>query len=439
MNLKYLSRLLIAFFSRFKLVLIISIVLGILAFSFLRFILPIFVSTKVENIGIVGRYTPDSLPTSILKMISTGLTNLNAQGIPEPSLASSWETKDEGKTWTFDLRGDRFWQDGKKVEAGELIFKFSDAKVSTPNKKTIVFTLQNAFSPFPAVVSQPLFKKGLLGTGEWKVTKLTLVGNFVDQLVLVNKNREKKVLKFFPSEERAKLAFKLGSIDVISEVFTKEPFELWKTANLHPHQSVNRIVAIFFNTKEQNLSEKSLRQALAYAINKEDFEGERAISPIAETSWAYNPQVKPYDYDQKRANVLIDELPEKVRNKLSITLTTSPILLSEAEKVVKNWNDLGIKANVQGFSGIPTEFQAFMAIFDIPEDPDQYSFWHTSQTATNISKFSNPKIDKLLEDGRTELNFENRRKIYLDFQRFLAEDSPAIFLYHPITYRVERK
>ena len=89
-------------------------------------------------------------------------------------------------------------------------------------------------------------------------------------------------------------------------------------------------------------------------------------------------------------------------------------------------------------TSVPVDYDAFLATVDIPKDPDQYSLWHSTQATTNISKYKNPRIDKLLEDGRTELDQDTRKKIYLDFQRFLVEDVPAIFLYHPIFYTISR-
>jgi peptide/nickel transport system substrate-binding protein len=80
-----------------------------------------------------------------------------------------------------------------------------------------------------------------------------------------------------------------------------------------------------------------------------------------------------------------------------------------------------------------------LAIFDTPEDPDQYSIWHSTQKATNITHYENPRIDKLLEDGRSQINTEERKKTYLDFQRFLVEDAPAAFLFYPDTYSISRK
>jgi peptide/nickel transport system substrate-binding protein len=200
-----------------------------------------------------------------------------------------------------------------------------------------------------------------------------------------------------------------------------------------------KYVAIFFNTQKNSATaDKTLRQALAYAINKKGFEEIRAISPISPNSWAYNPQVKPYKYDPKRAKELIGTLPKELKNTV-LKISTTPILMSLADKIADDWRLAGINTSVQAVSGVPETFDAFLAVFDIPKDPDQYALWHSNQDATNLSNYSNPRIDKLLEDGRTQIDTEVRKKIYLDFQRFLMEDIPAVFLYHPILYTISRK
>ena len=132
-------------------------------------------------------------------------------------------------------------------------------------------------------------------------------------------------------------------------------------------------------------------------------------------------------------------MADELKENLTVNIITTPALLSVAESIARDWAEVGVKGNVQVSSGVPAEYQALLAIFDIPEDPDQYSIWHSTQTSTNITHYQSPRIDKLLEDGRVELNIEERKKIYLDFQRFLVEDSPAAFLYHPTTYTVKRK
>jgi ABC-type transport system substrate-binding protein len=61
-------------------------------------------------------------------------------------------------------------------------------------------------------------------------------------------------------------------------------------------------------------------------------------------------------------------------------------------------------------------------------DPDQYLFWHSTQTKTNLTQTNNPKIDKLLEEGRQTFDQQERKKIYQEFQKILLEECPAIFL-----------
>lgn len=435
--LRYSFRLVIAFLSRFKALILFSVVMGILFFISLNKLIPIFTGDNTKKIGITGRFTPTTLPVSILQMISDGLTKIGPDGSVTPLLSSGWETTDSGKTWIFKLEKGRTWQDGKPVNSESVSYQFSDVTVENLDDKTISFKLQNPYSAFPSVVSKPTFKKGLLGTGEWEVKKLSLAGAYVDQIKLHNKKGENIIYKFYPSEERTKLAFMMGQVGEIDDIINADPIASWEKLKVIENINYGQYVAVFFNTQDKVLADKNVRQALSYAIDKESHT--RAIGPISIESWAYNSQIKPYNYDLDKAKNLLSELPAEVKNGLTINLSTSQILLSTAEKIAKDWQKLGIKVNIQVVSGVPTDYQALLAIFDTPDDPDQYSIWHSTQIATNITHFQNPRIDKLLEDGRTQINIEDRKRTYLDFQRFLLEESPAAFLYYPTTFTIKRR
>lgn len=438
-NLRFILRVLSTFFSRFKFVIVVGAFVGALFFILLKYISPMLFAGTTEKIGITGRYSATTLPKEVLFFVGNGLTKLDESGIPEPDLALSWETPDNGKTWIFKLDPNRIWHDGKKVMSQDIKYQFTDLSVETPDSETIVFKLQNSYSAFPVIVSKVVFKKGLLGTGEYKVKKVTVSGNIVQNISLDNEKGDVKVYKFYPTEERTKLAYKLGELTKIENIINASSFSAWRGAKTEGSIQEGEYVAIFFNNSVSPLSEKNLRQALSYAINKDALGTPRAISPISKNSWAYNPQVKPYEYDMLKAKKIISELPKEITENLKITLTTSPVLLPTAEKIVKDWKDVGVNAEVRVQGAIPQDYQALLVIFDIPDDPDQYSLWHSTQITSNISKYTDPRIDKLLEDGRAIVNAEERKKIYLDFQRFLVEDAPAVFLYYPTNYTVERK
>lgn len=437
-NLRYSVRLVRAFFSRFKVLIIMGIALGVLFFVALFFLLPVLSGRETQIIGITGRYTVSTLPNQILNKISDGLTKLNTDGSVTTGLATSWETPDKGKAWIFKLNPEIVWQDGKKITSSSLNYQFSDVTVENPDPGTIIFKLQNPYSAFPSVVSKPAFKKGLLGTGEWEVKKLSLAGSYVDQITLVNKQKQKIIYKFYPTEERTKLAFQMGAVNEIHDIFVASPFDTWKMVKMGKNYNKGEYVAVFFNTQDKVFADKNVRQALSYAIKKYSFEDNRAISPISIDSWAYNPQVKPYNYDPEKASSMLSNLPSEVRDGLTVTLSTVPVLLKTAEEIAKDWEAVGIKTNIQVVSTISNDYEAFLAIFDIPDDPDQYSIWHSTQMGTNITRYQNPRIDKLLEDGRSQVNIEDRKKTYLDFQKYLVEDAPSAFLYYPNIYTIKR-
>lgn len=426
---RYIARLILAFFKRFKAVIVIGIAFGIIVFLSLVFLFPSLTASN-RRVGVVGRYTPEQLPELITKDISAGLTSVDKYGNVSPGLASSWESADGGKTWVFILDQNKKWHDGQVVNSSDVTYEFSDANIERIDDKTIKFNLDSQFSAFPVIVSRPLFKKGLLGTGEWKVSKISLIGGYVQKLTIINTKKDKIIYKFYPTDERLKLAFKLGEIDEIDKIQNKEEFESWDIVDITPEISSNNFVAIFFNVDNEKLAEKTTRQSLNYALDKTNFPGDRAMSPISFNSWAFNPQVKQYNKDTEKTSDL---------KGTSIKLSTLPNLLKIAEIVSSEWSSVGVNVEIEVVSRLPENFEAFLATVDIPKDPDQYSLWHSTQTATNITRYKNPRIDKLLEDGRTELDQEVRKKYYLDFQRFLVEDSPAIFLYYPNLYTITRK
>lgn len=428
MSLRYFYRLIQEFIKRFSIVIIGGIVVGVFVFLILSLILP-SAETTHQRIGIVGRFTTDNLPSEITTRISSGLTKIGSDGNVSPALAKSWEPSDDGKTWTFYLDENARWQDEHDFKSQDINYEFSDATIKFINDNEVQFKLDSVFSAFPIVVAKPIFKRGLIGTSKWKVKNITLSGEFVQKIVLIDGAKNKLTYKFYPSDERVKLAFKMGEIDVFKIGENPESFNSWRHVTITEEIKYDNLVVIFINNDDEKLNNKEIRQALNYAISKDNLNGPRALSPISPNSWSFNPQVKQYLKDEEKGKSLKD---------LNLKLSTLPNLLDFAEYIKAEWESFGAVVEIEVVSDVPKEYQTFLATMDIPKDPDQYSLWHSTQDLTNISRVKNPRLDKLLEDGRTELDQEARKKIYLDFQRFIVEEVPAIFLYHPKVFYVSR-
>ncbi len=429
-------------------ILLFGIVLGIIGSLFLPSLIQKLPQPKTtEKIAVVGRPTISEIPQFIQNEISFGLTSITPSGEATPAAASSYQVHENGKRFVFTLRKGLSWHDGKPFTAEDINYNFSDVQVKTLGSNKIEFILKEPYVPFPTTVSQPLFRQKksglfpvrttLIGLNSFEMTKLKRNGQFIKDLHLTSKDL-KRHYRFYNTQEAAILAFKLGEVDKILELSTPGELSTWPNTKVEEVTHKNRYVALFFNTQDPELSSKGFRQALTDAVSLKPDDDQRAISPIHPLSWAFNPQVKRYEYNLETAKSLIEEEKEGRDNfNPQIELTTTLAHIEAAEQIKAEWQNLGIKTNVKIVSFLPENFQVLLIAQEIPPDPDQYGLWHSTQ-ATNITSYNSPKVDKLLEDGRQTVDQKERIIIYHDFQRFLVEDTPSAFLYHHRTYTISR-
>lgn len=439
-KLRHYLWLLKGIWERYHKIIVITFILGLIVFVIAVKSLPFISANKKSRsqvVAIVGLYTPTDLPLEVQRLISSGLTDVTETGKVLPALASSWDVSEDGKKYTFHIRDNIFWHDKKKFVASDINYNLRDVELVPVNDTTLVVKLKEPYTPLPNFLSKPLFRKGLIGIGSYKIAAIRLKGENVTYLKLTGivPNLAPIEIKFFPTDAHAKTAFKLGEVDTVSDVIDPSPFNEWKNFTVIEDPKFNQYVAVFFDTTNDKLKDKDFRQALAFAIEKP--EKNRISSPISSKSWAYTTRVKLYEKDIDEARRLIGTID--ANNPPKVTLATFPQFSSLAERIAAAWDEIGVKTTIKLENGVPSEYQALLVTQEIPFDPDQYTFWHSTQSQTNRSRYANPKIDKLLEDGRKEADLEKRKKIYFDFQRYLVDDAPAVFLFHPTTYTISRK
>ena len=443
-------------------------IFGVVLFAVILPILTRLPQVKTTKyIGVVGIYDFASLPREMQELMSRGLTKINADGSVSPDLAERWTVEDGGKTYRFLLRKNVRWQDGKILESKDISFNFQDTEIIT-NENEVIFKLKDPFSPFPTVMSQPIFrevrasylrffmKNRIVGLGDYQITKTKYQDNRLEEIIL-DSVRDRLVYRFYVTEEKAITAFQHGQVDTLIDISDINEFDSWKNVAKSQTVHYDQYLAVFFNLNDP-LFQKNIRQSLNYALEKADGQ-ERAKGPINPKSWAYLDGVKGYDLDQTRASErLLDELPQQP---LHFTLTTIPRFQNDAERIKGQWEVFGQQAildcqkssavkdkklcenlNIQvnlSITNFPdtSSYQAMLVGQSIPSDPDQYFFWHSTQN-TNITHYNNPRIDVLLENGRKTTDQTERKAIYQEFQQFLLEDSPAVFMRHLTGYMVER-
>ncbi len=401
----------------------------VLLILLIRFQKDIFRTSLTE--GITGTYTQDNIPDIVTTLLSDSLVKIDPSGKPVPSLAQSWQVNQENTVYTFKLKPNLTWSDGTKLKSSDLNLSLPNVEVKNLDDSTIQFKLSDSFSPFPNLLKNPVFKKDtLVGTGPYQVKQMKMDSIFINKLVLssLNKSLPQLVIRFYPNEKIAKNALRIGEVQALLGINDLSDLAQEKTLTVYGKSNFRQLVTIFYNTKDPILSDDNFRLALSFAAPSIKGETE-AITSLSPNSWAFNKDVKDYLDNLTQEQTYLKKVKQGADS--TITLTATTFLKDVGERVVEAWKKAGINAVLRVESGIPQNFQALLITQNIPQDPDQYSLWHSTQTQTNISKFSNPRVDKDLEDGRKTGDIEVRTQKYQDFQKTLLDHAPATFLYFP--------
>lgn len=439
---RYYAWLLKAYFKRMRRTIIGSLIIGILVFfAFIGllnyYFWPLFMNTT-ENIGYAGSYTVQTLPKEILDDVSIGLTKVAPDGSIQKGAAESWKIEND-KVYTFKLEKGQRFHNGEELTSQNLNLNFEEVQVKPIDKYTVQYVLKNPYSPFLTSISRPIFGKNLEGIGAYRVEDIDVNGGIVRTITLSNSKNPKlkKKIYFYPTQKALKVAFMLGEVKKIYGVINPKEdvadLSKWRKVKTEEYTNYSGLISIFYNSNDPVLNDKKTRQALNYALPDKVPYGERAYGSIPPTSIYFSQPPTYRISDLELSKTLLSGNDEPFKN--SLTISTTEEFKDVALNVQKEWEKIGIKSKIKIVQSVPTDFQIFIYRVKVPQDPDQYVLWHSGQL-TNITHYKNLRIDKLLEDGRSITDIDERKKIYADFQKYLTDDVPASFYYFPREYNI---
>lgn len=425
---------------------IISFVAAFFAIVFIINFFPLFNALLFSNrkiIGLVGQYTIQNPPNEIANLISSPLIAIDQKGELQPVLANSWEVLNEGKTYRFHLKTDLFWYDGKRFTARDIHYNFQDVKIKAIDDYTIDFNLSQPLNIFPIYLVKPVIKSSLVGVGALYKTQSLHANKNIIQVVNLTPHKSDQpylIYKFYKTEEDMITAYKKGDITMFSTPnrAIAELFSSWKNTKIERAVDYSQVVSLFYNTEIPIFKERDVRKAIAQMVPPMTTYGVIAKSPILPTSWAYNDNIHEAQYNPEKAKTLLEKSITS-SDSAKLTLYTFYDYINQGEDIKKNLTGAGLNVSLKIVSAVPQDFDLLLTSWSPPSDPDQYFFWHSTQDATNITRFNNAKVDKLLEDGRRIINTKQRKRIYEDFQKTISDEQPAVFLYHPFIYTITRK
>ncbi len=215
------------------------------------------------------------------------------------------------------------------------------------------------------------------------------------------------------------------------------------------------------NLKDPRFADLRVRQAFAHAINKQELVdgvvlgmARDATGPIRPGTWAWTDKVKRYDYSVEKARALLAAagwrdkngdgiLEDEQGRPFKFTIRTNQgneERKKVAEIMQQRLKEVGVSTEIQiiEWSAFIKEFirkrrfEAIVMGWAVPVDPDQYVLWHSAESrpeGLNHIQYANPRVDALLEAGRSSCVRTERLRHYHELQEVLAADLPVIFLY----------
>jgi peptide/nickel transport system substrate-binding protein len=285
---------------------------------------------------------------------------------PIPALAQSWEGSKDGKTWTYKLRPNLKWSDGKPLTSDDVVYTVNRSKkeewinhssvvanltASAPDKNTVVIKTSVPDPKLPTmdvyIVPKHIFQKyDAAAIKKYDATDGVGAGPFVlekfekGQFARFRANPyywkgkpaiDKVVLRFFNNPDAMVAALKSGELDAAEDVPGAAFHQLEKDKNIQTIQGFQGAMNEFavnggdgLKKPHPALLDPRVRQAIAHAIDKKTIV-DRVMSGLAkpgetlstspDTSWTPDiPSDQLYDFDIAKAKQILDDAGYKDTN-----------------------------------------------------------------------------------------------------------------------------
>lgn len=416
-------------------------------------------------------------------------------------LARSWDIENGGRLIRFHLRNDVYWHDGEKFTARDVMFTYRliiDPKTPTAyaemyklvTKARVIddytFEVEYAKPLAPALISwgslQVLpehilkgqdisstpFSRKPVGTGPFKFVswetgaRITMKAN--DRYYDGKPYLSGVIYRIITDQNTEFMELKAGNIDMMGLTplqylrQTGAP-DFQKSFTKYKYLS-DGYTFLGFNLTRKPFDDKRVRQAFAYAIDKEEIIkgvlqglGEVATGPYKPGTQWYDADVKKYPFDPARAKALLKEAGFAEKNGIMtrdgrpfvftiITNQGNPLREKTAQIIQQRLKQVGITVKIRILEWTvflkeyvdKGNFDSVILGWNILQDPDLYNVWHSSQIGPkklNFVGYKDKEADALLVNGRETFDNNARKKCYFRFQEILAEQQPYVFLYVP--------
>ncbi len=405
-----------------------------------------------------------------------------------PRLAESWSVSDDGLVWTFNLRDDVKFSNGRDFTAADVKYTYDrmlDPETASGNAwrlgavqsidvvddYTVTFTLGSPNTGFlgklasgspVGIIAREAVEDGTIDTAPVGTGPFVIADYQPGTLVLLERNEyywgtdesgtqlpylDTVELRIIPDDSVKRSALVSGDVDWSISVPPQSLGELEARDDV----VVDRSAApaywyIGVNTEREPLDDVRVRQAISYALDRGQVTeaatfgtGVPTQDPIPSVSaWAFD--YAPYEQDLDKARELLEAAGVGNGFEMQIMPTTEYEESIRAAQVIQaQLAPLGIRATLdtrEWADWLDTQgqgnYDTFVCSWNVLLDPDDFFYaQHKTGEVFNFTGYSNPTVDELLEEGRMAEDFDTRYEIYREVNQEIVDDAVYIYLYNP--------
>ncbi len=354
-------------------------------------------------------------------------------------------------------------------------------RIETPDPGTVVISVGKpslANQLLSNLVAIPIIASGTvgqqatqpIGTGPFKFVQFDQSQNTVELAAFAEyfdgpPTIQKLKVKTVTDASALQAELQTGGVDLAPVPSNLPPDALnvlRNSANLNVEQfDGSNIQYIGLNTQSAPLNNVKIRQAIGYAIDREKIikellSGQATIanSILPASSWAFSPGTV-YGYDPERAKQLIAEAGyknEPIKFKYS---AGNAAFNSYSQAIQSSLIAVGLNIEIETLDSGALRTQLRQGQFQLNtgvwiggnQDPIFLKDLFTTEripddagvSCCNRSRYSNPVVDKLLEDAINSVDRENAKKLYIEAWEIISREMPLLPLWYPANMVVSNK
>jgi peptide/nickel transport system substrate-binding protein len=424
----------------------------------------------------------------------------DAKWQPQPFLAERWILSDDARSVTLFLRKDAKFHDGRPITSADVQFSVETVRDNHPFKSMFGpvngVTLTDAHTavirlsePHPALLLAmssallPILPKHIFGDGqpiathprngnpvgsgpfklvEFKPGEHVILERFDGFFLKDRPMLDRFIVRFFRDPASMLLALERGEIDAHTGLVDAREIERAKKIPgiqfyTRGGPAIGSLNWVAINNRHPQLSDKRVRQAIAYALDKQFIlksllggVHDRATGPIAAASPFYSADVEKYDLNLQKAAALLDAAglkPKADGTRLALNIDYLPGVADAkviAEYAKPALAKVGIDVTVRASPDFATWVRRTSTFnYDLSVDTawnwgDPVIGVHRTYLSSNIREgvpwsntqgYQNPKVDELLAQAGRERDVNKRKQFYREFQKIVVDDCPVIYIH----------